>query len=125
MRTSTLLTTTTTAATLLTLAAAKNTVVQVGEGGLKFTPDNITGAKEGDTLEFHFYPKNHSVVSSTFDKPCVPNKDAIFSGFVPVESGEGEEVFTVTLNDTSKPVWVYCSQGKHCQSGMVMAVNAP
>jgi len=30
--------------------------------------------------------------------------------------------FTIEVNDT-KPIWFYCSQGKHCQSGMVGAIN--
>jgi hypothetical protein len=30
--------------------------------------------------------------------------------------------FTVTVNGTS-PMWFYCSQAKHCQSGMVFAIN--
>lgn len=31
--------------------------------------------------------------------------------------------YTVMINDT-KPIWLYCSQEKHCQSGMVAAINA-
>jgi hypothetical protein len=30
--------------------------------------------------------------------------------------------FTITVNGTG-PEWFYCSQGKHCQSGMVFAIN--
>jgi len=30
--------------------------------------------------------------------------------------------FTITINNTS-PLWFYCAQAKHCQSGMVMAIN--
>lgn len=34
--------------------------------------------------------------------------------------------FTITVNDT-QPIWIYCAQtnGNHCQSGMVHAINAP
>lgn len=31
--------------------------------------------------------------------------------------------FTIPVTDT-KPIWFYCSQGKHCQSGMVGVINA-
>jgi hypothetical protein len=30
--------------------------------------------------------------------------------------------FTITVNGTG-PEWFYCSQAKHCQSGMVFAIN--
>lgn len=32
--------------------------------------------------------------------------------------------YTIRVNDTN-PIWLYCSQGKHCQNGMVAAINAP
>jgi hypothetical protein len=36
-------------------------------------------------LEFHFYSGSggHSVVSSSFDSPCVPNTGGFFSGYIP------------------------------------------
>jgi hypothetical protein len=30
--------------------------------------------------------------------------------------------FTITINNTT-PLWFYCAQAKHCQNGMVMAIN--
>jgi hypothetical protein len=30
--------------------------------------------------------------------------------------------YTITVNATT-PLWFYCAQAKHCQSGMVMAIN--
>ena len=42
--------------------------VAVGNGGLLFQPDSVT-AKMGETIEFHFYPKNHSVAQSSFASP--------------------------------------------------------
>ena len=32
--------------------------------------------------------------------------------------------YTVVVNDT-KPMWLYCSQAKHCQDGMAMVINPP
>lgn len=32
--------------------------VDVGKGGLKFTPNSIAAAV-GDTVEFHYYPQKH------------------------------------------------------------------
>ncbi|KAF2797171.1 Cupredoxin [Melanomma pulvis-pyrius CBS 109.77] len=106
-------------------------VVQVGAGGLTFSPSNVI-AQPGDLVQFQFNPKNHSVVQSTFDNPCIPiqnilaNKtDAFFSGFMPtaVNSTAKPLTYTIRVMDT-KPVWFYCSQAKHCQSGMVGAINA-
>ncbi|KNG44003.1 extracellular serine-rich protein [Stemphylium lycopersici] len=110
--------------------------VQVGgpNGSLAFYPDNVVAAP-GDMIQFQFHPKNHSVVQSTFDNPCVPitemmpNKtDAFFSGFMPTNASFAatSQVLTYTIRVTDdKPMWFYCSQGKHCQAGMVGAINAP
>jgi hypothetical protein len=78
--------------------------------------------------------QNHSVVQSTFDQPCIPiqnmmaNKtDAFFSGFMPTNASftatSNVLTYTIRVKD-EKPMWFYCSQGKHCQAGMVGAVNA-
>ncbi|KAJ5062000.1 Cupredoxin [Bipolaris maydis] len=111
-------------------------VVQVGgpNGSLAFYPNNVA-AQPGDMVQFQFHPKNHSVVQSTFDNPCIPiqnvmpNKtDAFFSGFMPTNASFAatNQVLTYTIRVTdAKPIWFYCSQAKHCQSGMVGAINAP
>ncbi|PSN75035.1 hypothetical protein BS50DRAFT_480015 [Corynespora cassiicola Philippines] len=111
-------------------------VIDVGgpNGSLVFTPANVKAAP-GDLIQFQFHPKNHSVVQSTFDQPCVPiqnvmtNKtDAFFSGFMPSNASLGAKsqllTYTIRVMD-EKPVWFYCSQGQHCQAGMVGAINAP
>ncbi|KAH6644736.1 Cupredoxin [Boeremia exigua] len=110
--------------------------IQVGgpNGSLAFFPNNIQ-ANAGDMVQFQFHPKNHSVVQSTFDNPCVPiqnimaNKtDAFFSGFMPTTAAANSTsqllTYTIRVPD-SKPIWFYCSQAKHCQGGMVGAINAP
>jgi len=95
-------------------------------GGLHFEPENIV-AEPGDLLEFRFLPKNHTVVQSSFDAPCVPlaNAPGVFSGFnFNTTAGEAPNVFTVMVQDR-KPFWFYCSQtvGDHCQKGMSGVVN--
>ncbi|KAJ4362654.1 hypothetical protein N0V95_001362 [Ascochyta clinopodiicola] len=110
--------------------------IQVGgpNGSLAFYPNNVK-ANAGDMIQFQFHPKNHSVVQSTFDNPCVPiqnimsNKtDAFYSGFMPtttpINSTSQLLTYTIRVPD-DKPIWFYCSQGKHCQEGMVGAINAP
>jgi plastocyanin len=110
----------------LTLAAgltsAMDHVVKVGDGGLNFNPNSVNASK-GDTVTFHFYPMKHSVVQAAFATPCQPMDNGFYSGFMPVASGMGNETFMITVEDATKPIWFYCSQGKHCQSGMVGVIN--
>lgn len=117
------LTTLTTLLPFLPLALAELKVIDVGQHGLKFSPDSVAAA-EGDELEFHFYPMAHNVAQSTFDEPCIATENGIWSDFIPSQQGEANRTFTVTVNDT-KPLWLYCSQGQHCQNGMAMVVNQP
>ncbi|KAF6810640.1 extracellular serine-rich protein [Colletotrichum sojae] len=102
-------------------------VVKVGDGGLTFSPNDIKAAV-GDVVEFHFYPRAHSVAQSSFDKPCEPLSNGtttgFFSGPVAVSSGVGAEVFTVEVKDEN-PKWFYCATAQHCQGGMVGVINAP
>jgi len=75
-------------AALLSLASAVTHIVDVGKNGLTFTP-NSTAAAIGDVVEFHFYPKNHTVTQTSFASPCQANLNSgFFSGFMPVSSGE-------------------------------------
>jgi len=94
---------------------------------LSFTPNNVT-ANVGDMLQFQFGVGNHTVTQSDFDHPCTPlsqstGQSGLFSGFMPVAAGASTiPTYTVLVNATT-PMWIYCSQAKHCQSGMVMVVN--
>ncbi|KAK2597977.1 hypothetical protein QQS21_005893 [Conoideocrella luteorostrata] len=124
-------------AALLSVARAIDVhVVAVGknpgknETSLKFFPDKIE-AKPGTMVQFQFWAGNHTVTQSNFDNPCVPissvNSSArgIFSSFQPAAASAGKgmiPVFTVMVND-SKPMWLFCSQGPHCQKGMAMVIN--
>ncbi|KAI0126107.1 Cupredoxin [Xylariales sp. AK1849] len=113
--------------TVLSMAAAASAAtVKINVGsttGLVFDPDSVTAAK-GDILEFHFLPLNHSVAVGDFDNACQPVKEGgFFSGFYPT-TAESETIFSVTVNDTN-PIWLYCTQQSHCQSGMVGVVNPP
>jgi plastocyanin len=94
--------------------------------GLHFEPENVV-AEIGDLIEFHFLPKNHSIVQSSFDKPCAPlgGDQSVFSGFnFATMQGESTSVFTFQVKDKN-PFWYYCSQptGNHCQSGMSGVIN--
>ncbi len=100
-----------------------------GEWALKFSPDNLKAAA-GDMIQFQFRAGNHSVVQSNFDNPCTPisqhtNATGFFSGYQLVAASEAMGMiptYTIMVAD-AKPMWVYCSQGKHCQAGMSMVIN--
>jgi plastocyanin len=92
--------------------------------GLHYDPENVV-AQVGDMVVFHFLPKNHTVVQSSFDDPCQPIDDGKFSGFnYATNDTESENVYSFIVQDT-KPFWYYCSQpvGEHCRSGMSGVIN--
>lgn len=104
-------------------------VVKVGNanGTLAYSPNNVVAAV-GDMVQFQFAPANHTVTQSTFDNPCQPiamhsNVTGVYSGFMPVAAtAQMTPTYTIMINNTT-PMWLYCSQGKHCQNGMTMVIN--
>jgi plastocyanin len=124
----------------LTAAALYSTVLAQGQvkvhvvwvsgttNKLTFTPNNLT-ADVGDMVQFQFGVGNHTVTQSTFDAPCLPmegastNVTAINTGFMPVAADATvAPLYTIPIMDKT-PIWLYCAQAKHCQSGMVMVIN--
>lgn len=100
------------------LVAAKTVEVKVGDGGKKFTPNEIK-AEVDDEVVFKFAKNGHDVSESSFDSPCQPKNNATWSG----KLGKGDS-FTIKIENTD-PIWLYCSQGNHCKKGMTAAINAP
>jgi plastocyanin len=107
---------------------AKDITVGVGNanGNLIFNPNNIEAA-EGDTVWFKFWPKNHSVAQATFANPCQPMENGFWSGFVPTTDNTkaAEQTYMIEITNASAPIWFYCTQGQHCQNGMVGVINPP
>ncbi|KAM0282938.1 hypothetical protein ACHAQH_002749 [Verticillium albo-atrum] len=109
--------------------------VASNNGSLTFSPEKIN-APVGSMVQFQFMGGNHTVTQSTFDNPCqpmgvvqadpnLPPTTGIFSGYVPVAASANmgqRPVFSVMINDT-KPMWLFCQQGPHCQRGMAMVIN--
>lgn len=79
-------TTSTVVAALAAGALGKVVTVNVAQGGLTFSPNNIK-ADKGDTLEFHFYPNSHSVVQGDGSKACQPVAGGFYSGVVKSSGG--------------------------------------
>ncbi|KAG8953879.1 hypothetical protein FRC04_001509 [Tulasnella sp. 424] len=101
--------------------------VTVGGGGaLVFTPNQITGAVEGDVIHFIFETLNGTATQGSFDKPCEMIPEGGFdSGFKAVDAAATSfPTYDLPINGTD-PVWVVCRQAGHCKVGMVFAVNAP
>lgn len=110
-----------------TVYAAEHTIaVGTKAGDVVFKPENVTAA-EGDTVVFKFWPKNHSVAQAAFNSPCAPMANGFWSGFVPTmdTAAASNWTFTYEVKNASQPVWFYCTQGKHCQAGMVGVINPP
>lgn len=96
--------------------------VVVGGSGLTFTPNQVTAAV-GDVVTFEFHPKNHTLTQSTFANPCTAMAGGVNSGYMPVAADATTfPVYSFRINEVT-PLWFYCAQGTHCQSGMVMAIN--
>jgi len=123
-------------AALLTAAsvwAQTDHAVTLGQGGLVFTPNSIT-VKDGDTVTFSFLAKNHSVVQSTFAKPCERQTTpslGVDSGFQAIPAsglnGAPPPQWKITITNASAPLWFFCGQtapANHCTAGMVFAINA-
>ncbi|KAH9866666.1 hypothetical protein J1614_008359 [Plenodomus biglobosus] len=115
-------------AALAGTAYAADHIVAVGSrtGGLVFEPESIT-ADEGDLVHFKFWPKNHSVAQAAFNRPCEPMNNGFWSGFVPTTDATAAAnwTFTYEVTNASQPIWFYCTQGQHCQAGMVGVINPP
>ncbi|KAL5117585.1 hypothetical protein ACEQ8H_004478 [Pleosporales sp. CAS-2024a] len=107
---------------------AENHIVSVSDksGSLTFSPDSLAAA-EGDTVTFVYWPMNHSVAVSSFSKPCEPLANSPWSGYVATKdtTKPSNEIFVMPIMNASAPIWFYCSQGHHCQAGMVGVINPP
>jgi hypothetical protein len=117
-------------ASAATLATAANVTVTVGDqGSLAFNPTSVS-VQAGDTINFEFRGKNHSVTQSTFANPCTLQTTpaaGIDSGFMPVAAGATSfPTWSITIQNASAPLWFFCAQtnpANHCHAGMVFAVN--
>jgi len=113
------------ASVLASVASAAQFNVTVGENGtLTYDPSSITGVQAGDTVAFKFVAKNHTLTQSTFTAPCTPKTGGVNSGFIPVAAGATTfPQWTIQIDNVTAPLWFYCAQAQHCESGMVFAIN--
>lgn len=110
---------------VLGLAAAASAAtfnVTVGDGGPVYKPNSLKGVKKGDIVSFTFVAGAHSVSQSGgVDAPCVQLGSGFDSNFATITSGP--QVWELTIDDDTKPIWFYCKQATHCQSGMAGVIN--
>ncbi|KAF8511023.1 Cupredoxin [Hysterangium stoloniferum] len=112
---------------------AVQTVTVGADGALAYSPSNITAAV-GDTVNFMFMAKNHTVTQSTFADPCVAaqfsGKNGVDSGFLAVPANStppAPATWSITITNATTPLWFHCAQTmpvSHCQKGMVFSINA-
>jgi len=104
-----------------------------GTNAFVYTPNQVT-AKVGDRINFELHVKNHTATQSSFAQPCtrqrntVTNELGVDSGFMPIPTNPVPTqipVWTIEVKQDSSPIWLFCNQANHCNSGMVFAINAP
>ncbi|KAK9376936.1 Cupredoxin [Lipomyces chichibuensis] len=102
--------------------------ISVGDAGLDFAPNSIT-ASVGDYVQFTFLTGTHAVAQAGYDSPCTPysgstegaGNNGIYSGLI-VPYKNYFPTYTIRINNTD-PIWFYCPESYHCQSGMVGVIN--
>ncbi|KAJ9658307.1 hypothetical protein H2201_007866 [Coniosporium apollinis] len=119
-----------TAVSTASSAAAQTHTISVGNGDFKFRPD-VVQAQPGDTIEFQFYPQNHSAVRAEYLHPCIPyemtgrGKVGFFTGFHPVDAMlDDPPMWSVLVNDTD-PIFFYCSGPRACTKYAMVGVINP
>ncbi|KAK9457629.1 hypothetical protein V1511DRAFT_486212 [Dipodascopsis uninucleata] len=110
-------------------AASAYTVhnVTVGNNTLFFEPNSIT-AEKGDYVRFIIMSTTHGIAQTLYSTPCQPleSEDAFYSGLLTVAGSDPSDYleFTIQVNSTD-PIWYYCPEAYHCQSGTVGVINPP
>jgi plastocyanin len=74
------------ASALFSVSKAADFAVQVGQGGLKFSPDHVSGAVVGDTVTFQFLPSSHTATQGSFNTPCTHLAGGFDSGTYVISS---------------------------------------
>ncbi|KAF2275227.1 uncharacterized protein EI97DRAFT_379653 [Westerdykella ornata] len=107
---------------LLSISNAAVHEIDVGEDGLRFSPERVDNVSQGDVLIFKLYPE-HTVIQSNFGSPCTPAEGGFYSG--PFSGTDnGKKVFVVNVTGEGPWYW-YCGVDRHCQNGMVGGRNLP
>ncbi|KAL8399479.1 hypothetical protein RB594_000017 [Gaeumannomyces avenae] len=105
-----------------------NQLIPIVVGGTQiFFMPNMMLAAVGDVIQFQFAEGNHTVTQSTETAACQPLQKtvstAVHSGHIPFKAGQTTVgTFNVPITDT-KPMFLYCATGPHCQLGQVMIIN--
>lgn len=98
-------------------------LVDVGKGGLAFSPTEIKAAI-GDTVIFTFVNANHTATQSAFDTPCDPLAGGMDSGFQANPNATVNPPPQVAMQvQVANPLWFFCRQNGHCGKGMTFSIN--
>ncbi|CAB4412430.1 Cupredoxin [Rhizophagus irregularis] len=105
----------------ITYVYAKNITVNVGGPGgvLKFDPQNVTDASQGDTIVWKFLGGNHNVVQSDGLASCDQSQT---TGFFQSTTNPPTGTFQYTVQEAQGILYYFCSFASHCQNGMWGAI---
>ncbi|CAI6329908.1 unnamed protein product [Periconia digitata] len=104
--------------------------VKVGAGGFKYEPQELKDVKVGDTVDFEFYPPDHSVARAEFGSPCVPyeytgkDKVGFWSETQWVNTVNDLTHFQLKIN-SSEPIFFYCAAPRSCLDHEMVGVINP
>ncbi|KAK6592089.1 extracellular serine-rich protein [Botrytis cinerea] len=98
-----------------------------------YAATNTTGSQTHIAIQSNFNSRPETTPSPNplsthlaFQLAKAQNNTGVFSGYMSVAAGLNSTgmvpVFSMPVK-VATPLWFYCSQGKHCQNGMVLVVN--
>lgn len=109
--------------------APQTFTITAGLGGFKFTPQEISNVSIGDTVNFEFFPPDHSVARADFGSACVPyeytgkNRTGFWSTTQWVKDTSEITHWNLLINST-EPIFFYCAAPNSCiGEHMVGAIN--
>ncbi|KAF2855312.1 hypothetical protein T440DRAFT_464587 [Plenodomus tracheiphilus IPT5] len=104
--------------------------ITAGAGSFKFTPQEISNVSVGDTVNFEFYPPDHSVARADFGSACVPyeytgkNRTGFWSTTQWVKDTTEITHWTLPIN-TTEPIFFYCAAPNSCIGEHMVGVINP
>ncbi|THH33985.1 hypothetical protein EUX98_g318 [Antrodiella citrinella] len=99
--------------------ASLTETIEVGPGGNLGYSSTEVSSSNGGIIVFEFDSDTpHSVTQSSFEDPCTPLSGGFDSGLQ-----SGGKTFSITITDSTKPVYYFCKSSTHCGQGMVGVIN--
>ncbi|KAH9878771.1 hypothetical protein IAQ61_002045 [Plenodomus lingam] len=110
--------------------APQTHTITAGNGGFRFTPQEISNVSIGDTINFEFWPPDHSVARADFGSACVPyeytgkNRTGFWSTTQWVKDASEITHWNLLINST-EPIFFYCAAPNSCIGEHMVGVINP